>query len=97
MNLRSPRVLFSLATLAIVLPLVPTLIAYWIADANHCVLDEGDVHSCLIFGIDAGETLYAMGMTFWFTFFTLPVGIIVMVVTAILEALARHRAKRRSR
>lgn len=97
MNLRSPRVLFSLAVLAIVLPFVPTLIAYWIAVANHCVLNEGDVHSCLILGIDVGETLYAMGMTFWLTFFTLPAGIIVMVVTAILEAIGRHRAKTRSR
>lgn len=81
------------------LPLISTMIAGAIADANGCVLHEGFANPCVINGTDQGETLYTMGMLGWLAIGTLPVAltaagiylVIVIVVTLILTLRKRSQ------
>ena len=66
-------------------PLLVTTIAGSVAQAAGCQLDEGSIHPCIINGVDYGETLYSLGMTAWFMFFSAPVaaGLLVFYLLAL--------------
>ncbi|MCF4096943.1 hypothetical protein [Maritalea mediterranea] len=53
-------------------PVLLTLSAGMIAEAHGCTLHEGYVNPCIIWGADRGDTLYEMGLMFWFSYFTVP-------------------------
>jgi hypothetical protein len=80
-------------------PLIATLIAGSIAEANDCVLHEGFVNPCIINGKDWGEDLYFFGMMAWFAIGTIPLAvmvaggyILVVVIIAIIQHMNRRRA-----
>ncbi|AVX02818.1 hypothetical protein [Maritalea myrionectae] len=77
-------------------PILLTLGAGMVAEANGCTLHEGYVNPCVIWGADRGDTLYEMGMMFWFSYFTLPfaaaaffVWLIVFFLHVVLRILRR--------
>lgn len=81
-----------LAVVFAAMPFLAALTAAAIASVSGCALDEGSAHSCLIFGIDAGPTLYVMGVSFWlfiFTWLYLPVAIGFVVAGFIVRARDR--------
>jgi hypothetical protein len=59
-----------LAVLFAALPFLSTFAAAAVASAGGCTLNEGSAHPCIIFGFDAGETLYVMAVAFWLFIFT---------------------------
>ena len=65
--------LVGMVTLASVTPLLALLAAGAIADAFGCVLDEGSVHRCVIWGRDLGGVLYTAFVGGWLTILTAPV------------------------
>ncbi len=74
-------------------PLFPVVMAALVAEWNGCALDEGNIHPCVILGIDFGEALYSMAVMFWFMFFTLPIGAIALcgaIVWLIAVLIKRH-------
>ena len=75
------------------LPIIVTLVASSIASANGCRLNEGSPHPCVVAGTDIGDTLYAMGLSFWFRMATLPLGalgLLVSLIWLVRRALARE-------
>lgn len=70
------------------LPMIPVFIAGAIASGCGCQLDEGNVHPCVVLGVDIGSTLYAMGVMGWFGLLTFPsglLGLLLFTVAVITE------------
>jgi len=62
-------------------PLVSVLLASLFAGLNGCRLHEGFPNPCVFLGIDFGEMLYSMAVAGWYIFFTVPIGIIGVVIS----------------
>jgi len=73
--------------------LVWPLIASEFASANGCKLDEGSPHPCIVRGSDIGNTLFSMGLMFWFSMITLPLGALSLLLS--LAWLVRRVVSRR--
>jgi hypothetical protein len=58
-------------------------IAVLIANGAGCTLDEGNIHACLVLGIDLGGTLYAMAVLGWLMIATIPLGGMLLACWAI--------------
>lgn len=74
-------------------PILSVLAASAIASGFGCQLDEGGTHPCVVLGADAGESLYTMFVMGWFSFLTIPSGLVAAVVFLII-VLVSGRAKR---
>jgi hypothetical protein len=80
-------------------PLIVSLSAGAIANANGCTLHEGFVNPCVINGKDWGETLYTMGVLGWIALGTLPIALgaaflylVIVIVVAIILGNRRRKA-----
>ena len=76
-------------------PVLSVVVASVIANACGCKLDEGNVHPCVVLGLDLGELLYAMGVTAWLALATVPLGAIALIFWAIVAIVmyVRYRKK----
>lgn len=74
-----------------IFPAIPTLLAALIADANNCVLHEGFKNPCVVLGLEMGDILYSMGAFAWLLFFSVPVGVLGLLVGVIWFAFAFSR------
>jgi len=79
------------------LPLVSLLSAVAVTSLYGCALDEGSVHPCLVLGHDLGELFYAMAVSAWLMFFTLPAAALALVVWLIVIIVARIRRRKATR
>ena len=73
-------------------PLVPVILASWLAETYGCQLTESTVYPCVFWGADHGETLYSMLAFGWALLATVPVAVWVVVIyegTAFGAFLAR--------
>jgi hypothetical protein len=61
-------------------PVASLLVAALIANFFGCRLDEGNLHPCVVGGIDLGAMLYGMGVMGWLFLATLPLGAIALLV-----------------
>jgi hypothetical protein len=75
-------------------PLIPAIVAGVIAASYGCKLDEGGVHSCIVFGKDIGEMLYRMGVLGLLAMGTFPSGILALIVFAVIVRLCKRAAER---
>ena len=78
-------------------PVISVFVASWLAEANGCVLNEGDSHPCLIGGADWGGTLYTLFVLGWFALATLPLGggaLIVWLTILIIHRIAWGRMQK---
>lgn len=64
-------------------PILVGILATLIANLCDCRVDEGTAHPCIIFGKDRGPLLYTMFNFPWFTFFTMPFGVLGLIVAGI--------------
>lgn len=78
---------FALVVLFAALPLLSALAAGAVASMTGCQLDEGSVHPCLISGYDAGEALYTFMVLGWLGLATIPFGMTLLGVLAVIVAL----------
>src|SRR3989304_6473578 len=76
-------------------PLIPAIVAGVIAASYGCKLDEGNVHSCIVFGKDIGEVLYTMGVMGLFAIGTFPSGILALIVFTVIVWLRKRAAERK--
>jgi hypothetical protein len=100
---RFPSLAYGLVLAAILLlsllPVISVLVAYAIANANGCALDEGSVHLCLVGGQDLGSLLYTLGVLGWLMLATLPLGgiaVVVWLVILIIHRIAWARTNRKA-
>ena len=66
-----------------VLPILIAMLAGVIANLAKCELNEGNVSPCIIAGKDVGNLLYAMGVSGWFVFMTMPAALFVALVYSV--------------
>lgn len=74
-------------------PMAATFLAFAIAKANGCTLHEGFANPCIVLGVDIGNTLYSMGVMFWFTFLTMPIAALMAVAWLVAEAVFWWRGR----
>lgn len=73
-------------------PLFCVFLAYAIAQLGHCQLDEGSIHSCVLYGTDLGSLLYELAMMGWLFLMTFPAAIASVVLwLAVLFLWLRRR------
>jgi hypothetical protein len=95
-NMRLSRAFALLATLALLLALLPIIFAFaaaGVAEAWNCNIDEGSVQPCVVMGVDIRETLYAMGVSIWLMLVTI-LYIPVAAVLAVASVGQRHRERK---
>lgn len=76
-------------------PILVALTAGLVAATLGCQLDEGNIHSCRLLGIDLGGVLYFFGMFGWFTLMTIPFGAMGLLVWLGFAAVLLIRRLRR--
>jgi hypothetical protein len=54
-----------------------------IATIVGCEVSEAGPQPCMILGLDIGRPLAIMGVLGWFMFFTIPIGLLSLVVYAV--------------
>jgi hypothetical protein len=85
----------------LILGLLPGLslgIAILIANVAGCELDEGSVHACLVFGVDLGDTLYAMSVLGWLMIVSIPLGGVLLAcwIVVLCVHLRLNRLRKRT-
>jgi hypothetical protein len=87
--------LMSISLLLILLlwaaPLLLALAAGGIASALGCVLNEGSIHPCMLFGSDIGKPLYTMGVLGWLSIIGIPFAAIALAIWAIVAVILNRR------
>lgn len=88
-----------LATLLLVLlfamaPLISVIISTSIAENAGCTINEGGANTCMIMGVDVGRTLYAMFVSGWLSFVTLPAGLGLLVIWLVVALIMWRRRLR---
>ena len=88
--------LLVLILLVALAPVISVAVAGFIAEANGCVLNEGNIHPCLVNGEDVGGTLYTMFVLGWFMLASLPLGamaLLLLLVVFLLHLLFWRRRR----
>lgn len=75
-------------------PVLSVIVAGGVANIGGCVLNEGDVHPCVIGGVDLGETLYTMFVLGWLMLVTLPMGALALLIWMIVAVVMYVRRSR---
>lgn len=81
-------VLLVLILLVALAPVISVAVAGLLAEANGCVLNEGNIHPCVVNGQDIGGMLYTMFVLGWFMLASLPLG--AMALALLLAVLIVH-------
>lgn len=63
-----------------IFPIACVLAATAIAEAFGCQVDEGGVRPCTAFGRELGEQLHTMFVMGWFSFLTIPSGVVAGLI-----------------
>ena len=97
-KLKTPLIVGGLSILVAIFPAIPTLVAALIANANNCTLHEGFSNPCVVLGVDIGQILYPMGVSFWLVILSAPLGALGLVVSVVWFVIAlikkeEHREK----
>jgi hypothetical protein len=67
-----------------VAPILSTVVAAQVANANGCTLNESGPQPCVINGVDYGETLLNMAMMVLLTLVSVPIAIGLFVIYVIV-------------
>ena len=88
------------ALVAIVLfgaaPIISVVIAATVANVQGCLLDEGNVHPCIVLGADLGTLLYGMAVLGWMALMTVPIAAMALVIWLAVAVVLYLRAGRKA-
>lgn len=87
---------FILILLVGILPLLSVTLAYTVADANGCPLNEARVHPCSIFGFDAGPLLYFLSVLGWLAMASIPLAGLALILWCLIAIIYFFRTRRSS-
>jgi hypothetical protein len=89
--MRARTVFIILLILIMLVALGPALVAVGsqeIAElAFGCQVDLNPVIPCVIAGKDYGQTLYDLGFAIWYSYLTIPAGLVLLALWAIAAAI----------
>lgn len=78
-----------------ILPVLNMLIAIGLAELNKCTFQDGNIDSCKVLGIEAGELLGVMFSNAWLALFTVPVGLVFILLYILIIGFLLWRRRRR--
>ena len=84
-------IIYPVIGLFTIAPILNAMIAGTVARLYGAKLDEGDVHPCIIHGVDIGGLLYDMLLAVWFTPITLLIGLLAMWLLTLRLRKERNR------
>ena len=93
--LKRPVLVYTVLLLYTVGPVVSMLVASAVATRFGCRLDESGSHTCVVAGLELGETLYFMAVSAWFALVTLPSGGLALIgytVALVIFLVVRRKA-----
>jgi hypothetical protein len=89
--MRARTVFIILLILILLIGLGPTLIALIsqeIAEGFGCQVDLNRVIPCVIHGKDYGETVYNLGFAIWYSYLSIPAGLVLLGIWAVAALIA---------
>ena len=93
MSRRKIIFIYGLILLYAVAPLLSVLVCGVIASAAGCNVSEAGASPCPILGFDMGGVLVTMLVCGWLIFWTLPSGLLFLVVFTLMVFILRRRRK----
>jgi hypothetical protein len=87
-------IVLALIVLFAVAPILVTLTAAGIANANGCQLSEGLLTPCVVNGVDYGAELQAAGLGVLYVLLTMPLAFVLFLVWLTVLLIHRGRHKR---
>ena len=93
MSRRKTIVIYGLILLYAFAPLLSVLVCGVIASLAGCNVSEAGASPCPILGFDMGGVLVTMLVCGWLIFWTLPSGLLFLVVFTIIVLILRRRPK----
>lgn len=78
-----------LLLLATIFPLLSVIFASTVANTHGCILNEADIHPCIVLGADWGGALYGFGVLGWLMLATLPLGSVALLAWLIIMLIHR--------
>ena len=89
MRTRGTFILLFLLILLIALgPAIIGVGGQMLAQALGCEVDLSRVVPCVIQGRDYGRTVYGLGFAIWYSYLTLPVGLVLLGIWAVAAVIA---------
>ena len=88
--MRARTVFITLLILILLIAFGPALIAVvsqTIAEWLGCQVDLNRVIPCVINGKDYGQTFYDLGFAIWYSYLSLPIGLVLFVLWAIAAVI----------
>ncbi|MGH6826281.1 hypothetical protein [Methyloceanibacter sp.] len=96
MRLRTVFILLLIVVLLIGLgPALLAVASQEVAEAFGCQVDLNRVIPCVIGGKDYGQTFYDLGFLIWYSYFSIPVGLVLLGVWAVAALVVFARSRRR--
>ncbi len=101
--MRTRTVFILLLVLVLLITLGPALIALvsqMVAEAFGCQVDLNRAIPCVIGGKDYGQTFYDLGFSIWYSYLSLPIGLLLLALWAVVALtvfiVSRVRKRRAS-
>jgi TRAP-type C4-dicarboxylate transport system permease small subunit len=95
MSTRKNIFIYGLILLYAFAPLLSVLVCGMIASLAGCNVSEAGASPCPILGFDMGGVLVTMLVCGWLMFWTLPSGLLFLVIFTIIVLILRQRRKAR--
>lgn len=73
-GLKTGEIVMIIGVLFAFTPMFFVILSIILANLNGCTVNEGSVNPCSMFGVEVGGLLYAMFVSGWYSFFTIPAG-----------------------
>jgi hypothetical protein len=78
-------------------PALIAVVSQLIAEGFGCQVDLNRVIPCVIGGKDYGETFYNLGFAIWYSYLSLPAGLVLFMLWAIAATIVFRLARRPTR
>jgi len=89
--MRARTVFIILLIVILLIGLCPALLAVGsqeVAEAFGCQVDLNRVIPCVIHGKDYGQTVYDLGFAIWYSYLSVPAGLVLLGVWAVAALIA---------
>jgi hypothetical protein len=89
--MRARTVFIVLLIVILLIGLGPALLAVGsqeVAEAFGCQVDLNRVIPCVIHGKDYGQTVYDLGFAIWYSYLSIPAGLVLLGVLAVAALIA---------
>jgi hypothetical protein len=90
--MRARTVFIILLIVILLIGLGPALLAVGsqeVAEAFGCQVDLNRVIPCVIHGKDYGQTVYDLGFAIWYSYLSVPAGLVLLGVWAVAALIAQ--------